>query len=75
MSNLRKHAKRCWGEEVIKVADKACNANEVRNTTIKGFLDPKTVKAAFQRKGKGKVQYMHRQHTTTEARYAPDIIC
>ena len=67
--NMRKHAKRCWGEDIVKSADKASNANEVRQTTIKGFLDPQSITAAFERKGKGKVTYSHRQHSKTEARY------
>jgi hypothetical protein len=67
--NMRKHAKRCWGEDIVKSADKAANANEVRQTTIKGFLDPQSITAAFERKGKGKVTYSHRQHSKTEARY------
>jgi hypothetical protein len=66
--NLRKHAKRCWGEEIVAAADKAKNANDVRNTTIKGCLNLESITAAFERTGKGKVSYSHRQHTTTEAR-------
>jgi hypothetical protein len=67
-SNMRKHAKKCWGEEVLASADKAKNANEVRATTVKGFLNPQSITAVFKRKGKGKVTYSHRQHTKTEAR-------
>lgn len=67
--NMWKHAKRCWGDEVVASADKAKNANEVRATTIKGFLDPKSITAAFEQKGKGKVTYSHRQHMKTKARY------
>jgi hypothetical protein len=68
-SNMRKHAKKCWGDDVVASADKAANASEVRNTTVKGSLDPQSITAAFERKGKGKVTYSHRQHTKTEARY------
>ena len=68
-SNMRKHAKKCWGDAVVASADKAANANDVCRTTIKGFLDPQSITAAFKRKGKGKVTYSHRQHTTTESRY------
>ena len=67
-SNMRKHAKRCWGPDIIALADKADNANEVHRTTIKGALNPQLITAAFERKGKGKVTYSHRQHTKTEAR-------
>ena len=67
--NMRKHAKRCWGDDVVTAADKAANANDVRRTTVKGALDPQSITAAFERKGKGKVTYLHRQHTKTESRY------
>ncbi|KAI0264269.1 hypothetical protein BGY98DRAFT_940010 [Russula aff. rugulosa BPL654] len=33
--NLRKHAKRCWGNEVVAAADKAKTARDVRDTTAK----------------------------------------
>jgi hypothetical protein len=65
---MRKHAKKCWGEDVVMSADKAKNANKVRATTIKGMLDTQSIMAAFERKGKGKVQYSHRQHTKTGSR-------
>ena len=32
--NLRKHAKSCWGEEVVKAADDARNADEVRTKIV-----------------------------------------
>jgi hypothetical protein len=66
--NLRKHAKKCWGDEVVASADKAKDAKEVRDTTIKGSLDPQSITAVFERKGKGKVTYSHRQHTKTESK-------
>ena len=65
---MRKHAKKCWGEEVVTSADNAKNANEVRATTVMGALNPQSITAAFEQKGKGKVNYSHRQHTKTEAR-------
>ena len=65
---MRKHAKRCWGDEMVAAADKAKNANDVRNTTIKGSLNLQSITAAFERTGKGKVSYSHRQHTATESR-------
>ena len=65
---MRKHAKRCWGVEIIASADNAKNANDVRDTTIKGILDPQMITAAFERQGKDKVTFSHRQHTRTESR-------
>ena len=67
-NNMRKHAKKCWGDEVVASVDKAKNAHEVHVTTVKGALDPQSITAAFERKGKGKVKYSHWQHTKTEAR-------
>jgi hypothetical protein len=67
--NMRKHARKCWGDDIVTSADNAANANDVRRTTIKGYLDPQSITAAFDRKGKGKVMYSHRQHTKTESRY------
>ena len=58
-SNMRKHTKKCWGDEVVALADKAKNANKIHATTIKGALDPQSITTAFERKGKGKVKYSH----------------
>ena len=66
--NMRKHAKKCWGAEVVAAADKAKSAKEVCATTVKGILNPQSITAAFERTGKGKVTYSHKQHTKTEAR-------
>jgi hypothetical protein len=68
-SNMRKHAKNCWGADVVAAADKALNATEVRNTTVKGALQPGLITAAFERNGRGKVTYSHRQHTRAETRH------
>jgi hypothetical protein len=68
MSNMRKHVKKCWSANVVAAADGANNANEVLLTTVKGLLDPQSITAAFKRKGKGKVTFLHRQHTKTESR-------
>jgi hypothetical protein len=66
--NMQKHAKKCWGDEVVTSADVADNANEVCATTIKGFLNPQSIMAVFKRKGKDKVMFSHRQHMKTEVR-------
>ena len=67
-SNMWKHAKRCWGDDVVMSTDQVKNVNEVWATTIKGALDPQLITVAFELKGKGKVKYSHRQHMKTEAR-------
>jgi len=68
-SNLQKHAWKCWGEDVVKTADEARNADDVRATTVKGVLQTGSIATSFEQKGKGKVTYSHRQHTKTETRY------
>ncbi|KAG1830668.1 hypothetical protein DFJ58DRAFT_719620 [Suillus subalutaceus] len=69
-SNMQKHAKICWGEETVKLADETKNAQEAR-TIISGAKDG-SITASFERTGKGKVTYLHRQHTRTETKY---IVC
>ncbi|KAI0267519.1 hypothetical protein BGY98DRAFT_881633, partial [Russula aff. rugulosa BPL654] len=66
--NLRKHTKRCWGNEVVAAADKAKTARDVCDATAKGFLDPQLITSAFKRSGKGKVSYSYRQFTKTESK-------
>jgi hypothetical protein len=45
----------------------------VQATTVWGILNPELITVAFERTGKGKVTYSHRQHTTTELR--AEIVC
>jgi hypothetical protein len=59
-SNMWKHTKKCWTAEVVASTDKSENANDVCCTTVKGLLDPQSIMAAFEQKGKGKVTYSHR---------------
>ncbi|KAG1857367.1 hypothetical protein DFJ58DRAFT_659107, partial [Suillus subalutaceus] len=66
-SNMQKHAKICWGEETVKLADETKNAQEAC-TIISGAKDG-SITASFERTGKGKVTYSHRQHTRTETKY------
>lgn len=67
-SNMRKHAKLCWGEETVAAASNR-NATEVRNGLKSGKVEPDgSITAVFERTGKGKVTYSHRQHTKTQTR-------
>jgi hypothetical protein len=66
--NLRKHVKKCWGNEVVATADKAKMTRNVRDATAKGFLDPQLITSAFKRSGKGKVSYFYRQFTKTKSK-------
>jgi hypothetical protein len=43
MSNMCKHAKKCWGDNIVASVDNAENVNDVHCTTIKGFLNPQSI--------------------------------
>lgn len=66
--NLRKHAKICWGEEAVAAADSTRDVRTAREVLSKMKTVDSSITAAFERVGKGKATYSHRQHTTTEAR-------
>lgn len=68
-SNLRKHAKICWGEEAVAAADKTRDVRAAREALGKMKLVDSAITAAFERAMNGKVTYSHRQHSTTEARW------
>jgi len=64
---MRKHVVSCWGEPALKAVMDCANlkdacgaANDIKNTG--------SITAAFERKGKGKVTYSHRQHTKMETK-------
>ncbi len=67
-SNLRRHAIRCWGDEAVAAADKTSN-DKLAREALSNKEPNGSITAAFERVGKGKVTYAHRQHTKTEARY------
>jgi hypothetical protein len=71
-SNLRRHAKVCWGEEAVAGADAAKLHGAAREIVEKSLrMQNGSITAMFERvKGDGKVTYSHKQHTKTGARYA-----
>ncbi|KAG2085759.1 uncharacterized protein F5147DRAFT_588833 [Suillus discolor] len=68
--NMQKHVKTCWGDEVLQACDDAKNAEEVRTKIVTSILHSGSITASFERKGKGKVTYSHRQHTHTETKWS-----
>jgi hypothetical protein len=66
--NLRKHAKICWGEEVVAAADETRDVRAAREALGKMKMKDGSILEAFERVAKSKVTYSHRQHTTTESR-------
>ncbi|KIM51314.1 hypothetical protein SCLCIDRAFT_143510, partial [Scleroderma citrinum Foug A] len=66
--NLRRHARSCWGADVVKAADDARNVDDVRTKIWPGLLKDGSITTAFKRKGNGQVTYSHRQHTRQETK-------
>ena len=67
-SNLRKHVKSCWGEDVMNTADDAKDVNDVRTKIVNRILRNGSIMEAFERKGKGKPTHSTRPHTPAETR-------
>ncbi|KAL6307931.1 hypothetical protein BKA93DRAFT_714467, partial [Sparassis latifolia] len=73
MGNLRKHIRKCWGEEALATADMMKTADDAR-PAVEKFAQSGSITASFERKGKGKITYSVRQHTRTESRLHPFAI-
>ena len=68
-SNLRKHAKVCWGDDVVKAADETKDIKLAHGIVTQSGLCDTSITAIFEcAKGKGAVNYSHRQHTKTETK-------
>ncbi|KAH9010166.1 hypothetical protein EDB83DRAFT_2183594, partial [Lactarius deliciosus] len=65
--NLRKHAKGCWGDEVVVAADATKNVQAARDALEKVKSVDGSITAAFQHIAKDKITYSHRQLTAIEA--------
>ncbi|KAF8449518.1 hypothetical protein L210DRAFT_3641111 [Boletus edulis BED1] len=50
--NMRKHARKCWGDEPVSAADDAKDANEARTKVVGGILKNGKITQLFERKGK-----------------------
>ncbi|KAG1876579.1 hypothetical protein DFJ58DRAFT_649726, partial [Suillus subalutaceus] len=67
-SNMRKHVKSCWGDAALQAAVDCGNTKAARDGPIKSLLETGSIKTSFDRKGKGKITYSHRQYTRAESR-------
>jgi hypothetical protein len=65
---LHRHAKNCWGDETVKAAINTKDLRAARTILTKNNLKDGSVTAAFERIGKGKISYSHRQHDYPETR-------
>ena len=72
-SNLRGHAKRCWGDEAFNKAYELKDVVKVREAVGAARNSPNgNIVAMFAKLvglGAATVRYMHRQHNTEESRY------
>ena len=70
--NMQKHVASCWGESAVQAIINCENLKEAcqaaKNIKISG-----SITAAFNKKGKGKLTYSHRQHTKTEMKCVPSL--
>ena len=70
ISNLRHHAKVCWGQEVVNVASEAKDVHAAYDAMAKAKLRDGLVTVAFEWIGKkNQVMYSHCQHTKAESWY------
>ena len=70
-SNMHKHAKNCWGDEIVSKALESkgsLSINDVRKSLSEAKLHNGSIVASFERKGKGSVTFSTRQHTYMETR-------
>lgn len=68
---MHKHAKICWGGEIVGKALETKNEltiNEVRRSLSNAKMQDGTITAMFERKGKESVTFSMKQHTYTETR-------
>jgi hypothetical protein len=70
-SNLRKHAKVCWGSDAVAAADATRDVEAARAALIKSGVHNGSITAEFERIGKGRVSFSTRQHTRTETQFVP----
>jgi hypothetical protein len=68
--NLRKHARLCWGDEILRAADSCGDLDSTRKGLDKAKkLKDGSITTTFERKGKGHVTYSHRQHDKAQTRF------
>ena len=73
-SNLIKHIKQCWGDEVWKAVLECKDAGEAHAAVMKPFAKNSNIMVSFERTGKGKVTYMHCQYTNISSYHLHHVI-
>lgn len=74
-SNLRKHAKVCWGDDTIAAADDTNDVEAACKIVGASGSSNGSIMASFKRIGKAKVTYSHKPHMKTETRYVSRSMC
>jgi len=67
-SNLRRHAKICWGADTVAAASIVKDVYATCAVLAKPALRDGSITAAFERVREEQVTFSHRQHTRTESR-------
>ena len=68
-SNMHKHAKKCWGLEVVEQVDAMASIEDVRQAFVRKTLSNGDIKVLLE-KGKSKiVSYSNRNFTEDQTRY------
>ncbi|KJA19580.1 hypothetical protein HYPSUDRAFT_143590, partial [Hypholoma sublateritium FD-334 SS-4] len=62
--NMHRHTKKCWGEDVVKLAMSMGNIDAAREALAKS--PDGSITEAFLVKGLNKLTFSHRQHTEME---------
>ncbi|KIK40527.1 hypothetical protein CY34DRAFT_87163, partial [Suillus luteus UH-Slu-Lm8-n1] len=68
MSNMVKHVKSCWSDVAYEATQEAKTVVSARESVTDNILKTSSITTSFERKGKGKVTYSHKQHTKIEAK-------
>jgi len=71
--NLRRHAKQCWGAEIVAAADEAKDASEACNSVTSLAGRNRSITATLKRREGSKVTYLHQQHTKTDVTIHPNF--
>lgn len=68
--NLRKHARLCWGDEILRGADDCADVKLARAGLEKARkMKDGSLTTSFEWRGKGKVTFSHRQHNRSQTRF------
>jgi hypothetical protein len=74
-SSLHTHAISCWGKKIVDDAAASSNIASARKAIGSAELKDGEITAVFERTGKGKISYSHRQHTREETRLVFGLTC